>query len=258
MAKSIINSVNIYIGGPEEAGFNENERKLIDIEALQRTYLKISFNELNEDTYTFMRDVAKLQYSLPVKYLKPIPETFSYISQKSHIVGSDKNVKNAGVTIEPLNADINNMISYTPINQSIPLGTVVTLDVETDFESEDASRKFIWSDNLKTTTDIIQKIQQAKPDSVFIRPWAGKCHYCAIDIGSHISGKYEVQNVDTSIMKSFQLYGIARSDEHKEFIIWTYHCYNVTPKDILILISEHNDCTKTTNNIIKDIIGRIK
>lgn len=255
---SFISSVEQYTNGPVDKDFTADELKLIDLEALQRTYMKITFKELNEDTYTFMRDVAKLQYTLPVKYLRPIADTFSYVSQKSHIVGNDKNVKNAGITIEPLNPDINNIVSYTPLNQSVPLGTVVTLDVETEFESETASRKFIWSDCLKTVADITEKIQAEKPNSIFIRPWAGKCHYCAIDIGSHVSGKYEVQYVDTSIVKSFQLYGMARCDDLKEFVIWVYHCYNLLPEDILKMISENDQSENTTKKMIKDILEKTK
>lgn len=254
--------VEKWTAGPSAKDFTPEELKLIDLEALQRHYLKITWcstkDELTEDHYSAMRDITFLQNSLPMKYLKPVPDSFSYVAQKSHIVGQDKNVKNAGITCEPLNPDLNHIVSYTPINQALPLGTVVTLDVETEFESPTAERYFVWSDCLKTTADISEKIQGEKPLSKFIRPWAGKCHYCAIDIGSQITGKYEVSEVDTSIIKSFNLFGFARSDERREFVIWTYNAYNILPEEVLQLVVDHKDCSEAAAKIIGQVLEKAK
>ena len=112
MSKGYISSVKIEKSGPIAKDFTPEELKLIDIDGLQRTYMKITFNKLSDDEYFFIRDIAFNQYKIPMKYLKPVPNTFSYISQKSQISGKEKDIKNAGVVIEPLNADFFNMISY--------------------------------------------------------------------------------------------------------------------------------------------------
>lgn len=259
MSNSSVNSVKITTNGPVAKDFNDKELKRIDIDGLQRTYLTIKWNKLSDEVYFAMRDIAASQYRLPMKYLKPVPNTYSYVSQKSQISGKEKDLKNANTTIEPLNADFFNMISYTPINQGLPNGTIVTIDVKTEFDSIDGQepeRKFIWSNNLKTDHDIEQKIKHEKPKSISTKPWIGCCHYGAIDIGSRLTAKFEVQNIDTEITHSFSLYGFSRSDERKEFTIWTYKCFNMTPIEVLQLIAKHPKVEKETVDIINEIIKK--
>lgn len=259
---SIINKVELYEYGPKESDFSKEELNLIDIDGLQRNYMKITFNDLSDEVYFAFRDIVKLQYSLPVKYLRPVPGTYSYVSQKSQIFGKEKDIKNAGITIEPLNPDIFNLISYTPINQSIPLGTVVVLDVNTPFDilsdGNEPERKFIWSDNLTTNSEIEKHIKTENPKSIRTKPWIGKCHYCAIDIGSRLTAKFEVSYVDTEIVKSFSLFGFKRNDNVKEFVIWTYKCFNITPIDILNSIKNMKNIDSSTITIIDEIINKIK
>lgn len=259
---SVIDKVETYSNGPKESDFTKEELKLIDIDGLQRNYLKITFKELTDDVYFALRDMTRCQYALPVKYLHPVPNSFSYVSQKSQIFGKERDIKNAGITIEPLNNDIANVISYTPINQSLPLGTIVTIDVSTDFDiSEDGKepeRKFIWSNNLQTSSDIEDKIKKENPKSITSKPWIQCCHYSSIDIGSRITGKFEVSNVNTEIAKSFSLYGFGRCDVKKEFTIWVYKCFNLMPIDILKMMKSASTTDESSKKIIDEIIAKIK
>ena len=258
---SFVASVKTTTNGPVAKDFTAKELKHIDIEGLQRTYLTITWTKLSDEVYFAMRDFAASQYQLPIKYLKPIPNSYSYVSQKSQISGKEKDLKNASTTIEPLNADFFNMISYTPINQSMPIGTMVTIDVKTEFDSingQEPERKFIWSNNLQTDHDIEQKIKAEKPKSTRTKPWIQCCHYGAIDIGSRLTAKFEVQYVDTEVIHSFSLFGFSRSDERKEFTIWTYNCFNTSPIEVLQLIRKHPKIEKETQLIIDEIIKKNK
>ena len=260
MSSNIINKVEKYSFGPKESDFTKDELKLIDIDGLQRNYLKITFKQLTDDVYFTLRDIAKCQYTLPIKYLHPMPGSFSYISQKSQIYGKEKDIKNASVTIEPLNPDIFNLISYTPINQSLPIGTIVTVDVSIPFDvlpnGEEPERKFLWSRNLKTSSDIESKIKTENPKSITTKPWIDKCHYCSIDIGSRVTAKFEVSLVDTDIVKSFSLFGFSRCDTTKEFTIWVYKCFNIMPTDVLTLIKNMKCVDKNSKMVIDEILTK--
>ena len=261
-SSSSIDKVETYTNGPKASDFTKEELKLIDIDGLQRNYLKITFKSLTDDVYFALRDIARSQYALPVKYLHPVPNSFSYVSQKSQIYGKEKDIKNAGITIEPLNNDIANVISYTPINQSLPLNTVITIDVATDFDTtpdgKEPERKFIWSNNLQTSSDIESKIKKENPNSIYTKPWIGCCHYSSIDVGSRITGKFEVNMVDTEIVKSFSLFGFNRCDERKELIIWVYKCFNLMPVDVLKLIKKQDTTIDSSKKIIEEMISKVK
>lgn len=258
----MISKVETYTKGPELDKFTKDELKIFDADGFTRTYMKATASAVSDEYQDGIRDMLKLQYKLPVKYLKLSPGSYSYISQKSQIQGKEKDIKNASVTIEPLNCDYANLIQYTPINQSMPIGTVVTIDESIPFETlpngEEPERMFIWSSNLKTDDGIESKIKSANPNSIRTKPWIECCHYGAIDVGSRISAKYVVSNVDTSIIKSFPLFGFRRSDEHKEFIIWTFKCYNITPKDILLMMKDHKDIGPAGKKLIAELLEKYK
>lgn len=257
---SIIQDVSTYTFGPKSSDFSEAELKLIDIDGLQRNYLKITFKSLTDEVYFTLRDIAMLQYALPVKYLKNVPTSYSYVAQKSQMHGKDRDIKNASVTIEPLNPDIVNVIAYTPINQSLPIGTVVTIDVEIPFDvnakGEEPERRFIWSRNLKTVDDVESKIKELNPSSITTKPWIDCCHYCAIDVGSKLTAKYEVEYVDTEIVKSFALFGFSRCDDKKEFTIWVYKCYNLLPIDVLKMLAKNDRVLESSRKVIEEIITK--
>lgn len=91
------------------------------------------------------------------------------------MTGSEKDIRNASVTIEPLNPDFFNMIiPHLPINQSLPIGTVVNLDIEVPFSNPDGTspeRKFFWSSNLETDKNISVIIEKENPKSITLDPW---------------------------------------------------------------------------------------
>lgn len=255
----VIKQLTTTTFGPNAKDFRKDELELIDIEGLQRTQLTINFKELTDEVYMFMRDVAKSQYKIPVKYLKLIPGSYEYVSQKSALFGKDRSVKNASITIEPLNNDYSNIITYTPINQALPVGTMVELNIEVPYNGPNAKQMFFWSDNLTTIDDIENKIQDEckklfDRSCIYKSPWIGKCHYGSIDIGSVITAKFEVDYVDTNLYSSYSLFGFSRNDELNEFNIWCYNCYNVTPRDILKLIRDSEFSIESTKSIIDEIL----
>lgn len=258
----MISSAELYTKGPELDKFTKEELKLFDADGFTRNYLKIKAKTIDDKYCKAICEIVSLQYKLPTKYLQPVKESCSYISQKAQLNGNEKDIRNANVTIEPLNADYTNMIQYTPINQSIPLGTIVTLEVDIPYESttnkngevEYPKRKFFWSSNLKTDKDIEDKIKKENPKSIRTKPWIECCHYGSIDIGSQIRYKFIVQNVNTKIVKSFSLFGFRRFDETKEFIIYTFKAFNVTPIDVLKMIHDMKEVSKETKDFIDEVL----
>lgn len=262
ISPKMIDSVETYERGPEMDKFTKDELKLFDADGFTRNFMKIHAKSVSDEYMDGIRDIVKLQYKLPVRYLKLAPGSYSYIAQKSQIQGKEKDIKNASITIEPLNADYANLIQYTPINQSIPIGTVVTIDESIPFEANDdgtePERMFIWSSNLKTEPDVESKIKAANPNSIRTKPWMECCHYGCIDIGSHIVSKYVVSEVNTEIMRSFPLFGFRRSDEHKEFVIWVFKCYNMKPKDVLMLMKDHKELGDAGKKFIEEVLSKCK
>lgn len=257
---SQIAKITQYTYGPKASDFNAYEKDRFDIDGVTRNVLKIQFKELNDATYFAMRDIVKNQYALPIKYLKPVSGTFSYISQKSQLIGSEKDIRNASVTIEPLNPDIANVISYTAINQSIPIGTPVIINVTTDYsiapDGTAPTRKFIWSNNLETDGDIETKIKSANPNSITTKPWIASCHYCAIDIGSKLTAKFTVEYVNTSIVKSFSLFSFVRCDDDKTFEIWVHKAFNILPIDVVRLVSQQDNISDEAKPVLKEILDK--
>lgn len=244
---------------PDE--FTDDEKKLIDLSGLSQHILTIKFSELTDDVYLFMRDVARLQNKLPMKQMKLVPDTYEYVSQKSQIFGKEQDIKNASITIEPLNNDYANTISYTPINQSIPIDTVITLNISTPYNDTPdtiASQKFFWSNNLRTVDNIKDIIKKENPESITLEPWMKCVHYGSIDIGSVINAKYTVDWVDTDMYSSYSLYNFRRDDVNKEFVIWMYDAWNVHHKELIELISAHDLCIDSSKKICAEIIRALK
>lgn len=258
----MISKVETYTKGPQKDKFTSDELKLFDYDGFTRNYMKITVKEVNDKYMDALCNIVKLQYNLPVKYLKLVPGTYNYISQKSYIQGSEKDIKNASVTIEPLNNDIVGLIQYTPINQSLPLGTIFTIDEHIDYETRDdgtePERKFLWSSNLQTSNDIENKIKEVNPKSIHTKPYLQCCHYCSIDIGSHICGKFTVSEVNTNIIKSMALFGFIRDDESKTFTLWVFKCYNLLPIDIFKMMLEHKNIENDAKDFINEILSKAK
>lgn len=238
----MISDITTYTMVPDMSKYTDEERFLLDAEGVSKHYVKLTIKDITDEYIAAVRDFAKHQYKLPMKFLKPIHEAYSYVAQKSQIVGDEHDPKNASVTIEPLNPNFPIMISYTPINQSLPLGTIVTIheSIPYDWNPGDPplERRFLWSRNLKTDDNITDVIKRANPNSINLNPWIMSNHYGSIDIGSTIDAKFEVSEVDPNIYESFAMFRFNRCDDKKEFVIYTYDCYNVTPKDVCALMSK--------------------
>ena len=265
----IIESVKQYTQGPELDKFSKKELSMFDADGFTRNFLVIKPKEINNTYYEVLQDILAHQYKLHVRYLQPVRESCMYVSQKSQMNGNDNDIRNASVVVEPMNADYINMIQYTPLNQSIPLGTTVTLEVSVPFNREtktvgdktmsvEPTRKFIWSSNLTTDKDIETKIKAENPKSIRTKPWMECVHYGCIDVGSEIKYKFTVAEVNTKIVKSFTTFGFRRSDELKEFVIYCFKCFNVTPIDVLKQIAELEDIKECTKKFISDVIAKCK
>ena len=256
---SFIDKVSVVYICPDKSKFTKKQLKRLDDDGTKRAFLTIKFKKMDDTIYAAIQELTGNQYSIPMKYMKPIPNSYTYIAQKSQISGKEKDIKNAYIVIEPLNADFFNLITYTPINQSLPLGTIITIDVSVPFDGKNGKppeRKFIWSNNLRTEQDISNKIKKENPNSHTLKPWCGCVHYGAVDIGSRLTAKFEVANCDVDIIRSFTMFGFKRSDERQEFTIWTYKCYNITPIDILKLMKQQRKVSETTKKIIDEIITK--
>jgi hypothetical protein len=145
-----------------------------------------------------------------MKYLKPIRELCTY-----H--------KNANLTIEPTHANYFNMIiPHLPINQSLRLDSVFTINVKIPFlnkkDGTNPVSKFIWSNNLKTSQETLNSVKD--------KPFLECVHFGAIDIGSELKGKFIVSEIDLELMQSYSLFGFSWLDKQKEFILWIYNYYN--------------------------------
>lgn len=247
--------------GPDLSKFTPEELSIFDPDGFTRTFLTIKFGEINDAVYDGMYSITRLQYALPIRYLKPVEGTYSYVSQKAY-VASDNDMRNAAIVIEPLNASFSEMIPYTPINQHIPLNTPVTIDVTVPFETLpnglEPERRFIWSCNLKTDNDIEKVIKEACPTSIRTKPWQECVHYGAIDIGSRLECKFLVSLSDPNISRSFNLYGFRFDHDAKELVIWVFKCFNLTPVDILKMILENPNVVEPSKILIKAILEKVK
>lgn len=263
-SKSTINikSIDIKTIGPDVSKFTKDELALFDADGFNRTVMTIKFESMSDAIYDGMFSIHRSQYTLPIKYLKPVDGSYSYVSQKSYINTNEHDMKNASITIEPLNGDFMEMIQYTPINQSIPLGTPVIIDVSVPFDTlpdgSEPDRKFIWSSNLKTIANIEDKIKEANPKSIRTKPWQECVHYGAIDIGSKLECKYTVSMSDPKITRSFNIYGFKFDHDEKTLVIWTFKAFNVTPIDVLKLIREQEQTVQPSKVLIDAILSKAK
>jgi hypothetical protein len=252
-----VDRVDFYYFEPDPKDFSEQQRKRVDFEGLRRYFVKIYIKDITPDYYEAFKFLNKIQYKLPMKYLKPVNELCSYVSQKSLLYENEKDIKNASITIEPLHSNFFNMIiPHTPINQSLPLETVFTINVSIPYLNDRNDMcpecKFIWSNNLKVRQEIVKEIEKIKPDSNFKRPFLECVHFGAIDIGCELKGKFIVSNIDLDLMQSYNLFGFRRSDERKELVLWIYNYYNVSISDLLEMISTHCD-NKLTKLLMKEV-----
>lgn len=258
---SMIKDIKTYTIGPNIDEFTPKELSLFDADAFIRNYITIKFNDMNDAIYDGLYSITRLQYQLPMKYLQPVEHSYSYVSQKA-ILTESNDMKQAAITIEPLNPDYMNLISYTPINQSIPIGTSVVVNISVPFDTNpdgtEPDRMYFWSNNLTTDPDIEQIIKRENPKSIRTKPWQGCVHYGSIDVGSKLECKYLVKEIDTRIVKSYNLYGFRFDHDLKELTIWVFKCYNLLPIDILKMIHDNEKCCDDSKLLIEAIMNKYK
>ena len=195
-----------------------------------------------------------------MKYLKLIPGSYEYVAQKSQILGKETNIKNASVTIEPLNNDYASTITYTPINQSMPIDTLVTLNISTPYNNTAdtvADRMWFWSSNLRTVDDINEIIRKNDPESITVEPWMRCIHYGSIDIGSVINAKFSVDWVDTDLYSSYSLYNFRRYDHMNQLQIWMYDAFNVNFKNLITMLHEHTETSDAAKVICDEVLSML-
>jgi hypothetical protein len=273
-------SVELSEVSPDSSGFNDEQLKVIDIEGLTRQFLTITFKEMTDELYFVLNEIVKLQYELPMVYLKPVREECRYVCQKSHSLNPETDdLEDASITIEPSHPDFFNVvIPHTPINQSLPIGTIVKLFAEIPYNIEEdefkitkkgiflpdgtemisakvrhTGRRFISSHNLQFDSTSIgdnNKLPVVTTNKYCV-DW---CHYGAIEIGSRIIGKFVVSPLEIPLQQSFTQFGFRRSEANKTFTLWTYNGYNITPMMVLNKIKNYSEATTISESLKKFIM----
>ncbi len=255
---------------PNIKGIDQKMLEYIDYERMNETKSVITFPKnkpskeyveygdiMDDKYYKFIARFLSYQFKIPVKYLEPIEESCSYISQKSLLTGNDKNIRNAPITIEPLNSNWKKQVSYTPINQLTPLDTVVTINETIPWNHDDGTypvRKLLTSASLVVLTDLESEIKKINPKTKYF----GLCNRCipytAIDIGSEIAGKFIVKNA--ILRESMSIFRFRRPEDNILEII-TPDYLNVDLKYVITEIM-NLDKTKEFTDICSEIIRAIK
>lgn len=188
---------------PNVKDYTKEELQYIDVERMNETITTYRFKHMTEIEYATIAAILKQQYNLPIKYLEPDYDNCSYIAQKSLLPTNESKITDAYISIEPLNQNIFKQISFTPINQKIELGTIITLHESIPFNAN--ARKLLTSASLKCDIALCNRC----------------IPYSSLDIGSEITGKFVVK---TSTMRgSMSLYRFRRpSDNVIEFVTPDY------------------------------------
>lgn len=254
-------SATVSTKGPDVDKFTADELSIFDADGFTRTFLTIKFAEMTDAIYDGMKSISRLQYAIPIKYLKPVDGTYSYISQKAYS-SVDNDIANASIVIEPLNNSYAETIPYTPINQHLPLNTPVTINVSVPFDTlpdgNEPDRQFIWSNNLQTSANIEDIIKKEYPASIRTKPWQECVHYGSIDVGSKMECKFLVAMSDANVTRSFTTYGFKFDHDEKELVIWVFKCFNLTPMEVLTNIKNNEKCCDESKRLIDAILEKVK
>lgn len=252
---NLIDSIKVEHHHLSEKDFTKKQLKRIYLPGLSTWEIKIKRNtKCDIDAWTAaVNQIVLFKNMMPVKYLSPIREMCEYVAQKSQLTKGEQDKRKASIVIEPCNADYFNMvIPHIPVNQYIPIDTVVNLEEETDYVGEKAKRYFLWSSNLTTDEDIRDKIKKIKPDSICLEPWQPCVHIGSLEIGSKIIGKFKVEESNYRTQNSYQLYLFTRDADDKEFTISMYYYYNISPKDLIqMLLKQCKNEIEYNQRIIK-------
>ena len=235
----LIESVKVEHHHLNPKDFTKEQLKRIYLEGLSQWELIIKRNPKCDETVwsNAVNQIVLFKNSMPVKYLSPVRAKCEYMAQKSQLTKNEEDKRKASIIIEPSNADYFNMvIPHIPINQSLPLDTIVSLEEETDYTGDKAKRYFLWSSNLTTEKGIKEKIKSIKPDSICLEPWQPCVHIGSLEIGSKIIGKFKVEESNYKAQNSYQLYLFTRDADDKYFTISMYYYYNMLPKDLINML----------------------
>ena len=236
---------------PNKEKFNEKELTLYDIEGNSRWFLEVEIPEYNPNIKLAIKEIINNQYKLPAKYIECVD--YRYCSKKYEV----KNNNIVGyLYIEPLNKNYPNYIRYMPINQSLPLNTSVILDIDTEKLGLEPNFYGIWSNNLQTDSDIANIIKKENPKSITLQPWPLCYDIGSIDIDSKIYYKGKVSYVNNEMCNSISLFGFKRNDNKHYFKIFTYDCFNITPANILELMTKQPGISKETIDFCNYILAK--
>lgn len=228
--------------------FTEEQLKYLDIENLSTTSVLFRFNNIKDldSLDKAIADIIKYRTNLPMNYLEPIAESCEYISKKDHnSTSKEPSIKDSDIVIQPLHSDIFNLVVPSiPINQKIPLGTMVDIDIETPFDIKNG-RIGIWSNDLKLIGDVNEIFKYTDYKYLCNR----SIHIGIIDLGSSFHGKFKVSKLDRSIMNSHMLFSFKRplsNDRNVEqtLVIWVYDHLSVTIKEILKMILDDENASE--------------
>ena len=212
--------------------FSKEDLRYIDPENLSETIVRFTIpikGDNDFETYTNIANLLKCEYSIPIKYLSPVVETFSYIAQKSALPPNSKNIEDASALVEPLNQNLLQKISYTPINQMIPLNSVFEISAEIPYEGIPV-RKLLTSASLKSISDLSKKILEEAKNNKIKNPTTNlfnrRISYGSLDIGSKLYAKFIVKTSD--LYSSMSLFRFRRPENNViEFIYYDHLCIDM-------------------------------
>ena len=224
---SLVSSVEIYRTGVDTSHFSKEQLSRLDVDALKRTHLVIHWKDVNNKVCLLIRDLLKIQYSLPYKILNNV--SYKYVSQKTNTNGDDTNIESANILIEPLNNDFKSQIRRMPINQKLEIGTEVVLNKSIDYNPEEngliPDRKFLHSGNLVFSTSV------PHPCPKFF-------HLGAMEIGSNIRAKFTVQ-LANPLVEKYRLFEFMRKDAKKVFVLQLWDYYGLNFSELLDMMIDY-------------------
>lgn len=244
---------------PDLSKFTKDELKMLDDTGISRHIIDITIDKYDDDTYKALRDIINNQYKLPMKYIDCVFYRYAAYKRNNIIKNEDEkgntNNNKDVLIIEPLNNNYEEYIRYIPINQSLPLDTNIVIDIDTS--KYEPNYYYFTSNTMKTDDNIEDIIKKERPDSITLKPWLDHAHIGSLDIDSKLTFKGRVRMVNQDIFNSFCLFNFRRDDEKHYFTIYTFDCFNITPKDILELMLKQN-VTDQCKAFCKAVLSKLK
>lgn len=193
---------------------------MVDWECINRTMVTYQFNGDQKDVDTGFSVIIKSQFKYPVKRLVPDESRTVHIVMKQRSKDSDS-IKNANVLIQHLGTKFNNVISFIPINQNIPEGTIFNVDVTNPYDA--SSPKMLRSASIKPITKLS------------LTPFNQWVTIGVMDYGSLYKSQFivktEVSDGTEQVHESMQLFRVMRDGNNVSII--TYDHVGVSAQQIL-------------------------